>query len=180
MNLIMLVSTVAATGIFSFLESIQTWQAVILVLGIVLMFMEIFTPGFGLAGGSGLALLVLGIILTARTPLEAMVMIVLLIILVAIVLAIILRSAKKGRLSRKLILWSATREEDGYRSTDDRSDLLGHTGVALTILRPAGSAQIGDERLDVVSDGSYIQLGAKIKVVAVEGRRIVVMPAFDE
>ncbi|MEM5592240.1 NfeD family protein [Niallia circulans] len=48
------------------------------------------------------------------------------------------------------------------------------TGVTLTALRPAGVILIEDERIDVVSDGSFIDKGKKVKVVKAEGSRIVV------
>lgn len=56
----------------------------------------------------------------------------------------------------------------------DLSGLLGAIGVAATALRPAGKAQFGDQFLDVVSQGSYIQPGTRLQVVEIEGNRIVV------
>ena len=163
-------------GLFSFFEGIETLQAILLILGLILLTVEMFIPGFGFAGGTGIVLLILGIILTARTTLEAVVMIVILILLVAIVLAVILRSAKKGKLSKKLILWSAARHEQGFTTSENASGLLGKEGVALTVLRPAGSGEFEGRRLDVVTDGSFVERGTKIKIVRTEGRRIVVEP----
>jgi len=55
-----------------------------------------------------------------------------------------------------------------------QSELVGRQGTALTVLRPAGKAHIGDELHDVVSDGPYIEEGTPIEVVRVAGNRIVV------
>ena len=52
--------------------------------------------------------------------------------------------------------------------------LLGAVGTTVTVLRPAGSVQFGDQFVDVVSDGGYIPAGARVQVVEVEGTRIVV------
>ncbi len=52
--------------------------------------------------------------------------------------------------------------------------LVGKQGVAMTVLRPAGKAQIGDEFIDVVSEGPFISAGRKIEVLAVSGNRVVV------
>ena len=161
-------------NVFSFVEGINTLSAVLFILGLLLLIVEMFIPGFGIAGGSGLILLVLGIILTARTPFEAFVMLVIVLILVSLVLAVILRSAKKGRLSKKLILWSAAKHEDGFSSSSDMSALLGKEGIALTVLRPAGTGQFLGQRLDVVTDGNFMEKGTKIKIVRIDGRRIVV------
>jgi len=53
-------------------------------------------------------------------------------------------------------------------------DLVGKEGTARTDLRPSGSAQIGPQRYDVVSEGEYIDQGTKVRVVEVRGNRIVV------
>lgn len=53
-------------------------------------------------------------------------------------------------------------------------ELLHHTGVAITQLRPSGTAFINGKRTDVVTEGALIEQGASIKVVAVEGMRVVV------
>lgn len=54
--------------------------------------------------------------------------------------------------------------------------LLNQIGETLSPLRPGGTAQFGDERIDVVSDGSAIEVGQKIRVILVEGHRVVVRP----
>ena len=58
----------------------------------------------------------------------------------------------------------------------ERPELLGEIGVALTTLRPAGSAMIDGKRVDVVSEGSFIEKGQTVKVVSIEGLRVVVRP----
>ena len=55
-----------------------------------------------------------------------------------------------------------------------RPDLLHQTGTALTNLRPSGTAVINGQRVDVVTEGAMIERGTAIKVVAVEGLRVVV------
>jgi len=56
----------------------------------------------------------------------------------------------------------------------DKPELLNQTGVAHTNLRPSGTAEINGHRVDVVTEGSMIERGTPIKVVAVEGLRVVV------
>jgi membrane-bound serine protease (ClpP class) len=56
----------------------------------------------------------------------------------------------------------------------ERKDLIGHTGSALTPLRPSGMANINGRRVDVVTEGGHIDRGTPVKVVAVEGMRVVV------
>jgi membrane-bound serine protease (ClpP class) len=45
---------------------------------------------------------------------------------------------------------------------------------ALTTLRPSGTAVINGQRVDVVSEGAFIEAGAPVKVIALEGLRVVV------
>ena len=52
--------------------------------------------------------------------------------------------------------------------------LVGRQGQTMTVLRPAGRARIGDEYLDVVSEGVFIPPGRTIEVIEVVGNRIVV------
>ncbi len=165
--------------IFSFIDGIQTLQAILLISGLVFMIVEVFTPGFGVAGGTGLLLLIIGIVLTARTWFEAFVMFVILLLVVGLLLFFILRSAKNGTLQRKMVLSSASSRENGYSATPNLSAYLGQKGTAITVLRPAGSADFDGERLDVVSEGDFIVKGTVVIVTAVEGRRIVVEPAVD-
>ena len=67
-----------------------------------------------------------------------------------------------------------------HQQTDMRAgsapapDLVGREGVAQTLLRPSGMALLDGKRLDVVAESGVIERGSAIKVVAVEGTRIVV------
>jgi membrane-bound serine protease (ClpP class) len=81
---------------------------------------------------------------------------------------------KKITLFNRMVLFDSARTEDGYVSNDNRADLLGVVGITLTILRPSGTAVFNDERVDVVSEGDFIPKKTKVKVVKVEGARIVV------
>jgi membrane-bound serine protease (ClpP class) len=59
----------------------------------------------------------------------------------------------------------------------EKPELLDQSGVALTALRPAGTALINGKRVDVVTEGGFINKGTAVKVVAIEGLRVVVRAA---
>ena len=61
-----------------------------------------------------------------------------------------------------------------HRGTEPLEKYMGAEGVSITHLRPAGIAKIGSRRMDVVSEGTYIDKDKKLKVIAVEGNRVVV------
>ena len=73
-----------------------------------------------------------------------------------------------------MILTDATSSDKGYLSHEDHKRLLGKVGVTLTPLRPAGTAEIDGERLDVVTEGGYLDQNTKIQVYKVDSGRIVV------
>jgi membrane-bound serine protease (ClpP class) len=56
---------------------------------------------------------------------------------------------------------------------------VGRSGVALTDLRPSGTAGFGDERLDVVTEGEYLRQGSAVEVIRSDGYRHVVRLARD-
>jgi membrane-bound serine protease (ClpP class) len=62
----------------------------------------------------------------------------------------------------------------------ERPELLNQVGTAFTLLRPSGTALLGGRRIDVVTEGSLVEKGTPIKVVAVEGMRVVVRALSEE
>lgn len=172
-------SIVRTPEFFSYLDRLKPLEIVLLVAGVILLVVEMFTPGFGLAGGTGVVLLVIGIILTAGSPLEAIALVLILIVLVSIMILLLLRSARKGRLARNMILHLKSSKDKGYRSSEDKSSLVGQEGTATSDLRPSGVVDLDGERLDVVTQGSFIRRGAKVRIIEVTGNRIVVATAED-
>ena len=59
----------------------------------------------------------------------------------------------------------------------DHSELLDQQGEAFTDLRPSGKANINDQRFDVVTEGVFLEKGDTIRVIAIEGQRVVVRKA---
>jgi len=80
-----------------------------------------------------------------------------------------LRFFPQSRLGQRFVL---QRNIDGVAT--QAPALLHQTGTAFTILRPSGTALIAGRRVDVVTEGSLVDCGTAIKVVAIEGMRIVV------
>jgi membrane-bound serine protease (ClpP class) len=73
-----------------------------------------------------------------------------------------------------LIHSDAANAAEGYLSALPRGDLVGKTGVAMTDLRPAGVATVDGERVDVVTEGEYIDSGAGVEIIRTESYRHVV------
>ncbi|WP_052353688.1 NfeD family protein [Neobacillus jeddahensis] len=144
------------------------------VAGILLIFLEFFLPG-AVSGTIGVAALILSLFLAGEDATQIGVSILIAIFVSVFVFFMMIKIfGKKLVLFNKMVLFDRARKEDGYVSNINRTDLLGKEGIALTILRPAGTIIINDERIDVVSEGGYIEQNAKIQVIKVEGARIVV------
>ena len=62
----------------------------------------------------------------------------------------------------------------------EKPDLLHQTGTAFTQLRPSGTALINGQRVDVVTEGALVEKGTPIKVVAIEGMRVVVRAQAEQ
>lgn len=148
---------------------------ILFILGVVLMTVEALIPGFGIFGVAGLVSTVLSIVLAAPTTGSGLLTLAIALILAVVVAVLLLRSigTKRGIL-RNLVLDLSEKKELGYVAPADQQDLHGETGIAITPLRPAGSVEIGDRRVDVVSEGGFISAGSRVTVVKVEGGRVIV------
>jgi membrane-bound ClpP family serine protease len=169
-----MVLSLLSAGIGNTLANIGNVEANLFVFGIILIIIEMFAPGFGVAGGIGIAMLIVAIFMTANSLVEAMIFAFMLAGLIALMVFVTLRSAKKGVLAKKLILWSSSNKAGGYSSVEEPVELIGQKGVAVTLLRPSGTGEFDGKRLDVVSDSEYIEKDTPIVILRVEGRRIVV------
>jgi membrane-bound ClpP family serine protease len=92
-----------------------------------------------------------------------------------IAVSLVLRSATHGKLSKSAFVLHASEDgEAGYDAVADMQAYLGRTGETRTVLRPVGVAEFGDKRIDVVTEGEYIEKNQVVTVSRVEGSRIVV------
>jgi len=158
----------------SFVSNIGVIQAILFITGLALILVEVFMPGFGVPGITGIVLLIIGIIITAETVFEALIMIIILLVILGIAFFFVYRSATKGKLSKSLVLSDSINKNAGYSSTDEFESMVGKEGIALSVLRPSGTADFDGMKLDVVTEGEYIPSGSKIKIIQVTGPRIVV------
>ncbi|NMD70656.1 nodulation efficiency protein NfeD [Bacillus sp. DNRA2] len=147
---------------------------ILFVVGIALVVVELFVPG-GIIGTIG-ALSILGSLFLAADNAVYMGISILIAIGVSILASVIMIRVfgKKMSLFKKIILTDSTDTQSGYVSNRNRTELLGLKGVTITALRPAGTVLIGEERIDVVSEGEFIPKDSEVIVVKVEGARIVV------
>ncbi len=163
------------------LEFILTNLPIIIcfLVGIGLLVVEVFLPGFGLPGISGIILEFVAVYLTwtSHGPVAALGMTIVILAVIAITISIALKSAARGRLSKSsIILNHEESTAEGYTATADMDVFLGKEGLTTTVLRPAGIAEFDGVRLNVVSEGEFVAANTKVRIEHVEGARIMVRP----
>ena len=178
--------SVASLGLFfgsSFLLGLAGWEEVLLLgLGLIALVVEVFVlPGFGVAGLLGIgaiaAAMVLALMGSAPTTGDVMQALAILgasLLITAAVVYAWLRHIPNSNRFGGLFLRSGMAQSEGYVSAALRADLVGQDGVAITDLRPAGTATIAGERVDVVTEGEYVSQGSAVRVLRSEGYRHVV------
>ena len=165
---------------------------ILFLLGVTLLLLEVLViPGFGIAGIGGTIFIVASVFFTLiEHPLptfpgaaeqwqQALYIVSLSFISVFVITVLSLRFLPQSRLWRKIshrvVLTSIQETGLGFRGTPSAwGNFLGKEGKALTILRPAGRAIFGEDILDVVTEGDYINQDSPVRVARVEGNRIVV------
>jgi membrane-bound serine protease (ClpP class) len=176
-----------ALGLFfwgHWIVQLAGWEELLLfAAGLVLIGIEAFAlPGFGIAGVAGILAVVggLSLALVGAGATVAIVIVALGRVAIALLVAMVggallLRFLPHLPFGKRLILARNMRAEEGYTSPPPEDEhWRGRRGTALSPLRPAGIAEIDGARVDVVSDGSFIDAGTAIVVARVDGNRIVV------
>lgn len=142
----------------------------LLLAGLLLLALETVLPGL-VAGIAGVICLLAGVVVAYR-DLGMTAGNTTLVLVAAILVAgsiLWLRFFPRSRLGRRFV----SDRTSGDIGTD-RPELIGESGTALTPLRPSGTALIGGRRVDVVTEGPMVERGSPVRVIAVEGMRVVV------
>ncbi len=153
--------------------------AVLFLGGIALVLAEFMLPGgvLGVIGG----LMLVGVMIATGIyyPGAAVVIIPAQLFVVAGTIVFGFWLIANTRFGQPLMLRSSQKEEEGWTNQKSDLSLVGKTGKVLTALRPAGTIEVAGERIDVVSDGTFLAEGATVVVTEVHGNRVVVEEATE-
>lgn len=159
-------------------------EIVIFIVGVILLLVEIFViPGFGIIGVLGILLMMAGLFfglvsdfgMTDYSILSvALIQLATVFVVTTIFIFILSKLLPKSAIWNRLILQDNIASKSGYAAKQSFEHLVGAEGIALTALRPAGAAIIEGNRIDVVTEGDYIDHDSKVIVKAVEGSKVVV------
>ena len=148
-------------------------------LGLTLVIAEVLFPSFGMLSVLATICFVAAAVVAFR---ESMVLGVGLVVVCVILVPMTVYFGFKHILPKSFvgrhIIHSDLVSTDGHAAGTDLElrDLLGAEGTARSYLRPAGVADIGNKRVNVVTEGQMVARGTRVKVVHVEGNRVVVRP----
>ncbi|HHY26275.1 MAG TPA: hypothetical protein GX523_05905, partial [Desulfitobacterium dehalogenans] len=134
----------------------------LIILGLCFLFLEIFIPG-GILGIAGLVLLSTGIFLTAESALHGVAYVCSFLLILGILAALSFRFPRTRRFWKRFSLNAEQSNKEGYVApTLDLESYVGYEGVAISPLRPAGTADFNGKRLDVVTEGGFIEIHSKV------------------
>jgi membrane-bound serine protease (ClpP class) len=140
----------------------------LLVIGFVLMFFEVLLPGLVL-GACALLSMIASVVVAYMNTDHGNIFLVITLVSLAVFTIGFVYWFPNSFMGKKLTSTSAVGDLG-----IDLSELVNQTGSAYTNLRPSGKAVIGDQRVDVVTEGTMIDKDTPIQVIAVEGNRVVV------
>ena len=167
-----------AAGVFfgsQYMEGlVELYQIGIFLLGVILVAAEFLLPTVGLLAILGVAAMMYSVVLALGGDVNALYALLVSLVLAIIIFVAIVKKLPSNPLWKKFVLADKSSRERGYVSSTEQTELIGCEGTVLTELRPAGSAMIGGAPVDVVSEGAYIDKGDTVRVIAVNGNRVVV------
>ena len=169
----------------------EHYEIIIFIVGLVLIGLEIFViPGFGIAGISGILLVIIGLTVAMIDnnifrDVRPFSWVVILKPLAIVTLSILSGAVTSIIFSRRLLtspafpslaLNSSLTMEEGYVGIDKRQkETIGKTGIAITVLRPSGRVKIGEDIFDAVSEDGFINKNEEIKVIRDEAGQVYVI-----
>ena len=158
--------------------SMQWYVILLLCVGVLFLFIEIFVPDFGFFGISGLGSIAAGIV-THAVLTKSIIQVIGLMLIFSLVLIIIflifVRSARFGLLGKTPFVENKTAVPSDYNKRSEFKALIGKVGVAITPLRPSGKFMVDEKAYDaIVQSGELVENGEHVRVVAVEGIKIIV------
>lgn len=149
-----------------------------LLAGLALVVLEMLVPSFGTLGLLALGSLATSVVLAfGEGAVWGFTFLVGVVVGVPAALKGAARAFPATPMGRKMILTGpVTAVSGGAVPGDALAALAGRRGVTETTLRPSGTVTLDGARIDVVTDGDWVEPGTAVEVVRVEGVRVIVRP----
>jgi len=146
-----------------------------LFLGLLLVFLEFYTPSGILATGGAIFLVaaIATFIMSSSSVLASVIFVLITLILIYLVCYFALNRIKKSADKNTFYL---SKDQEGYLSSHFDSSLIGKRGVTLSDLGPSGHILVEGKRVQAISRSGYIDRGKDVEIIGGEGARLIVKP----
>ena len=156
------------------MEPIQILGIIVLAVGIILIGVEFYLPGFGYPGIIGIICSLAGIFLTGQNASERLIVGIITIVIIAVMLVISIMIFNSKKVKSPIKLDTDLQGKNLFLEEKDMEYLIGKKGCALSDLKPAGKGDFDGIRLDILSSGYYIKKGKALIITGIKDNRIIV------
>ncbi len=150
--------------------------------GLAIVLLELFVPSAGILGVLAAVCLISGIVLGFMDGVvTGIVMLIITLLSVPLILAVMIKICASTPIGRRILIGRAESPDDVLPKSDYLDEIrgmVGQLGIAKTKMLPSGMVMVNGKKYDALSEGLPVEQGDAIKVVAIKGNRIVVIP-FD-
>lgn len=148
---------------------------IFLVAGFILVGIEIYIPGFGISGIAGIICLCAGVVLTAETIEQGIMITIIVIAALAVMVTVLILIMNSHKTKLPIVLMDEVKKNSEYIGEDDLKFLIHKEGVAITDLRPFGKGHFDGVELSVKSvDGKFIKHDSDITIIGIKDNTLLV------
>ncbi len=156
------------------MEPIQILGIVVLIIGVILIGIEFYMPGFGFPGIAGVICSAVGVFLTGRSAGERIMVGVITIVVIAVMLVISIIVFNSKKVKSPIKLDTDLSGKDLFIEGKDMEYLIGQKGEAITDLRPSGKGEFNGVKLDILSSGEFIVKGSRLEITEIKNNQVMV------
>jgi len=155
---------------------------ILLLIGLTLIFLELFIPSAGVLGFLAMVMLVASVVYAYMKGGMAVGTMFLAaeVILVPIAIGIAFRIWPHTPMGKRILLGAPDPGDPDEIAASSLVGLVGKRGISTSLLLPSGVVEIEGETYDVLALGGAIDRGTAIEVIEVEGTRVFVVEARDD
>ena len=153
---------------------VQILGVIVLIIGILLIGVEFYLPGFGFPGIAGIIFTAAGVFLTGRSIQERVIVGVVVIVLIAVMLVISIVIFSSRKIKSPIKLDEDLQGKNLFIEEKDMEYFIGKKGIAITDLKPAGKGEFDGIKFDVLSSNYYIKKDSALVITEVKNNRIIV------
>jgi membrane-bound serine protease (ClpP class) len=153
----------------------MTLAFILLIVGLVLIFLEFYTPGGVLAvsGGAALLFAVAWFFYVSPSQVLSLLFVIVTIVLVCLVIWLALKRIQQSSSKNTFYLG---KDQEGYVGVHFDTSLIGKTGIAISDFGPSGYVLVDGMKYQATANGLYLDKGTDVEVIGGEGGHLIVKP----